>query len=64
MSVKDCRGRPVEEASMESLHITTYQGTYKDTPVEINEYMGGPDDAIIGVYDLFISISEHALNLS
>ncbi|KAG8682176.1 hypothetical protein FRC09_016964, partial [Ceratobasidium sp. 395] len=40
-------GGPVEHAPVENLHVMTHQGTYKDTPVEIREYFGGPEDELL-----------------
>ncbi|KAG9105664.1 hypothetical protein FRC07_009133 [Ceratobasidium sp. 392] len=40
-------GGPVEHAPAQHLHVTTHQGVYKDTPVEIKEYFGGPEDQLL-----------------
>jgi hypothetical protein len=40
------------------LCVATHQGTYKATPVEIKEYVGGPDNSLVRVDDLLMGISE------
>jgi hypothetical protein len=50
IDIENCNAISIEEAPLRNLHIITHRGTYKDKPVEIKEFIGGPEDILLKVY--------------
>ncbi|KAJ1310502.1 hypothetical protein OPQ81_007234 [Rhizoctonia solani] len=46
IAIRRYDGTPVDETRLQ-LHVDTYQAMYRDVPVEVEDYCGGPDDYLI-----------------